>query len=278
MQSQVVNTLGATTDKTDPMMHVHYGEEITSFRQCLKRYNLHSVSGVPSSGPVWYTRRANNVPYHRGRAPGAIHEATSNAGDYDFNYCYMTLLNYLMPAFTGYRGAMRWKYLTFGGDQNSTGMLMATRRSVPAAYTESVAPSDGVADPSAMHREGVLRLPHTWPGSHATATGVNPCLEVEYPYYSNFRFGMAKEADLTSSVFNDWFHDLRWYVNVPHEGSPARMANYVSVGEDFSLYFFTGAPILHYYSWLPALPIPEEPGDGQQQEDRAVRSLKSSRQ
>jgi hypothetical protein len=280
MQTQITNTLGSTTDRTDPMMHVHYGEEITSFRQCLKRYNLHSVAGVTRTGPTWYWRRANNLPYHRGRAPGAIHDASSSAGNYKYNYSQMTLLNYLLPAFTGYRGSTRWKFLTFGGDNSSSGMLMATRVSVSGSYIEAAVDDTGTADASVMHREALVQLPHTWPGSHATATGVNPALEVEFPYYSNFRFGLAKEADLTSSTYNDWFHDVRWNLNVPAaNGSPARMANFVSVGEDFGLYFFTGAPLIYYNSWWPSTPTASsDNGEGAQPVvERKPRSSKSSR-
>lgn len=252
MQTDIATTMGETTDATDNMLLVHFGEAITSFRQCLKRYNLHVCVGIGASGPTWYRRVQNNMPYHKGYAPGSIH------GDY--NYANTTLLNYLLPAYTGYRGSMRWKYQLFGGDANFNSYMSATRvafNNNGNGYKELLHPEWGVDTPAFMAYEGLLRLPHSWPGSTATATRSNPVVEVELPYVSPTRFSLAKEANLTTTGFNDYYHRVDLQVSGSAgdtaPSAAARLACFNAIGEDFGLYFFTGSPIA-YFEPLPAPP------------------------
>lgn len=250
IQTQVTGTMGAKQDDSDQMLMVHYGEAIPSFRQCLKRYNLHACTGIGKKGPAWYHRTQNNLPYHKGLAPGAIHNG--------YNYAKMTLLNYLLPAYTGYRGSMRWKYQLFGGDANFNNYMSVTRKpfnTLGNGYEEEAVLGLAVDNAAFMNYEGMLRLPDSWPGACATATRVNPVIETELPYMSNLRFGLAKEANLTTSVFNDYFHrlDICTADNSGGDGGAgaARVACFNSVGEDFNLFFFTGCPVAYREASIP---------------------------
>ena len=252
MQDQAIGTLGQTQDCCDQMTHVHYGEAIVSFRQCLKRYNLHTITGIGVAGPVWFRRTQNNMPYHRGYAPGAIHGS--------FNYSKMTLLNYLLPAYTGYRGSTRWKYQLIGSDANTNSLMSVTRKpfnTFPNGYEQTAVADLGIDTETNMSYEAMLRMPDAWPGTTATATRINPVVEVELPYMSNLRFGFAKEANMTTSGFNDYYHRLDVYCSDASDtttASSTRVACYNATGEDFGLYFFTGAPIAYYSSTLPPPP------------------------
>lgn len=254
IQTSSIDTMGVVQSTSDQLSHVHFGEAVTSFRQCLKRYNLHACPGVPTVNTCWYYRIQNNMPFHRGRAPGAIH--TSADGPY--NYCKMTLLNYLLPAYVGYRGGVRWKYLAFGSDKNFNGMMSATRlayNSGGAGYDEAFTTEFGADTPTWMSYETMLRLPDTWSGNIVTALRTNPCLEIELPYMSNLRFGLGKEANLTTSTFNDYFHRLDLTSSpTPNTAFAARVACFCSVGEDFNLLFFTGAPVAYREATNPPPP------------------------
>lgn len=254
MQETSIGTMGETQDDSDKMIHVHFGEAIPSFRSCLKRYTFHACATIIGTGPLWYSRIQNNMPYHRGRAPGAIH----NNGTH--NYAKMTMLNYLLPAYTGYRGATRWKYHYIGGDRNSNNYMSVCRHAFTNngnGYSEKTRRMGTPDNTDQMAYETQLNIKDTWAGATATATAVNPCLEVEMPYYSNTRFGFAKEANLTKSGYNDYFHELEMSVNPNGNGdfdrpSPSRIMAYNSVGEDFNLFFFTGCPIAYREDTIPA--------------------------
>lgn len=248
IQEQSLGKMGVTQDDGDQMLHVHYGEAVTSFRQCLKRYNLHTVSGINVSRAVWYRRIQNNLPYHKGRAPGALHGG--------YSYSKMTLLNYLLPAYTGYRGSSRWKYMLFGGDVNLNSYMSATRLPFGGGFEEVSTVDQGVRTTRLMNYEALINLPDSWPGVCATSTNVNPVLEVELPYMSNLRFGFAKQANLTSATFNNYYHrlDANCGSGVNNIRTAVRLACFNSVGEDFNMFFFTGCPIAYREAFLPFPP------------------------
>lgn len=254
MQTQTVGSMGQMQDDTDNMIHVHFGESIPSFRSCLKRYNFHAAGACDLFGAVWYSRTQNNLPFYKGRAPSAIH----NSGSY--NYAKMTLLNYLLPAFTGYRGATRWKYQYMGADGNKSNYMSVRRLPFNAyqdGYEELSLYEFGLDTPDTMAYESQTRIDDTWTGAAVTATGVNPCVEVELPYYSNLRFGFAKNADLTQEGYNNYFHKLDMNIDPKSDGygdsgSVSRILAYNAVGEDFNLFFFTGCPIAYREAVIPA--------------------------
>jgi hypothetical protein len=244
MQLQIAGDMGPSQDVSDQMLLVHYGDPVVSFRQCLKRYNLHAFTLIDRIGSTWYSRTQNNVPFYKGNAPNPVHGT--------YNYCKMTLLNYLLPAYTGYRGGLRWKYQLCGGSGNKNDYMAVTRlpvRDTGSAFEETVSAEGVATSVAASNREAMLALPDSWPGSAATATIANPVLEVELPYMNSLRFGFAKEADLTQSGFNDYYHRLDALVAPTSDGSGVagrtHLACFNSVGEDFNLFFFTGCPIAY---------------------------------
>ena len=240
--------LAPTLSAEDHTSCVYFGDPVTSFRQCLKRYNWHSAitpTGVNGNN-VMLNVRNSNFPYYRGKAPGAVH-VTGEPFLTPYNYCKMTLLNYITPAFTCRRGGLRWKYFKTGGAVKGTTLMMVTRDSSPdEGYDQDETPlltqSDGEDD---RVRQAAILVPHTWEGSVATSTLQNPVVEAEIPYYSNIRFSPAKQADLTSTSGNfRSYHKLSTTYDTVATDSPI-IHSFVSVGEDFNLGFFTGAPVAY---------------------------------
>lgn len=253
VQSQIIGTMGQQQDDTDNMILVHYGEAIPSFRSCLKRYNFHAAGSMTRTGPTWYQRTQNNMPFYKGTAPGALHKAGLH------NYAKMTLLNYLTPAYVAYRGATRWKYQYIGHDTNTNNYMSVRRRAQYGpglAYSETSIADFGLGPVDVMAYDTQVNVSDTWTGATATATGVNPCVEVELPYYNNLRFSFAKEANLTTSGTNNFFHTLEMNASPTATGgglggSASRILCYNSVGEDFNLFFFTGCPVAYYQGTIP---------------------------
>jgi hypothetical protein len=248
-------------DPTDHALDVYIGEQVVSLRQVLKRYNLHTTFGTFTTGSRFYKRRANNLPYYRGYAPGGVH--SSNGVPY--NYAKTTLLNWVMPAYTAWRGSTRWKYVrsreTATRDlAGSAGFIqncsMSVRRvaSATTGYDESTPLWIPLDTPTYIAHDNLQHLGHTWDGNTATVTTQNPVIEVELPYYSHQRFAPAKRANLTSSVTNStFFHELET-MTYCNEETGCNFDSYCSIGEDFSLFFFTGAPIAYYVGVKDPIP------------------------
>jgi hypothetical protein len=248
-------TMASTISKNDGITAACVGEVIASFRQCLKRYSLHTVYGTYpglTAGDYYYIRTSNHFPFYRGYAPGAIN--VSGVGQ-SYNYAKSTLLNYLTPAFTGWRGAIRYK--TSRAENQNTGELgyrhgyMRYVRT-PNSSTEYKVTFAPFVDAAAYNESyavftNLSRRAHGWEGQHMTLTEGNAVLEVEFPYINDTRFVPAKLANKTSvpGVDDSW-HTFESVVSAGPE-TQVVFEDQVAIGEDFNLFFFTGAPIMYYY-------------------------------
>lgn len=245
MKMEASGTMAPTLSDQDHTTCVYYGDPVVSFRQCLKRYNWHSAISPTITTASYLNVQNSNLPYYRGYQPGAVHETTVPAPATPYNYCKMTLLNYVLPAFTVWRGGLRWKYLRTGGNSEDTALMQVRRvakESSGYSQTETPVISQKFGSQSDRVRQAEILIPHTWDGAVATTTRQNPVIEAEMPFYANIRFFPAKYTNfLTGTVFNA-FHDLTTIWRLQSEDS-ALIHSYVSVGEDFTLGFFTGAPV-----------------------------------
>jgi hypothetical protein len=100
--------------------------------------------------------------------------------------------------------------------------------------------------------DNLSKRAHGWEGQHMTVDSGNPVLEVEFPYINDIRFVPAKLANKTSVTgVDDSWHTFESTVSTS-DLTQVVFEDQVSVGEDFTLFFFTGAPILYYYPTDPA--------------------------
>lgn len=245
MKLEASDTMAPNLSDTDHTICAYYGDPVTSMRQCLKRYNWHSAITPTFTTTSYMTVRNNDFPYYRGYAPGAVHETIVPAAATPYNYCKMTLLNYVTPAFTCVRGGLRWKYMRTGGNTEETSLMQLRRVSdEPTGYEqlEQAAITQGSGGLSDRVRQAAIQIPHTWAGATATSTSHNPVVEAEMPFYANVRFFPAKKADKTFDVGFNAYHELSTVWETATSDS-ALIHCYASVGEDFTLGFFTGAPV-----------------------------------
>lgn len=248
MKEEPSQTMAPTLSDQDHTSCVYYGDPITSFRQCLKRYNYHSAVCPASAiiSPTLINLRNSNFPYYRGYAPGAVHETIIPTPGTPYNYSKMTLLNYITPAFTCRRGGLRWKYFRTGGNTLETSLMMVSRDASSAAgysQQETAMITQGSGNQFDRVRQNQVLIPNTWDGAVVTSTRQNPVIEAEIPFYSNIRFLPAKQADMTS--VSGGFRQYHWMSTI-WEADTADAAGihcFVSVGEDFNLGLFTGAPV-----------------------------------
>lgn len=239
-------------DKRDHTLDVFFGDPIVSFRQCLKRYQFVRAWQPTYTGVdnyiLWRYILPDIPPYH-GNMPHSLDLAVGGTPDpVEWNYVKTTLLNYLLPAFAGRRGGIRWKYhLT--GVLNAPSSLSITRLGEGLGYYESVAEATPWTDmqPSLVAEFNQLYFPHTWCATHVTDVRNNPVIEAELPYYNNGRFYPCRVTDvLGPGRLTTSYHQLTAKVNIGNgaEAEPL-IASYVSVAEDFNLFFFCGVPPLH---------------------------------
>jgi len=241
MDTSSVVTKAPTLSTADATLSVYFGDPITSFRQCLKRYNYHSQWCPDTIGQVAYKFSMPNFPLFRGyNSQGVWQTSTAER----FNYVQTTLLNYVSTAYVVRRGGLRWKHVRIGGDCCVNDIFTAIREDCGCVgnFTSITLDTPGAATWDARTRQLNAFLTHTWSGAHSTVVRNNATLEIELPWYYNDRFFPSK--DVTSSAFS---HRLEGTWKIPADSAPF-IQSFVAIGEDFSLSFFTGAPRMYFLS------------------------------
>jgi hypothetical protein len=230
---------------------VYQGERIVSFREMLRRYHWHNVYFPAGVGTNANNRKVcfnlHNFPFYRGWEPSGQDTATSSTGTDGYNFVSETLLNYLTPAFACRRGCLRHKMIyTSYGAAARMGTMTATRHNLTGAnISETAHDLNGV---NGDRRSEMLETEMTGlGGSHTTAVFNNPVLEYETPYYTNGqRFEPARFVGRYNAF--DHGHELAVDVVGGTTSDDVKIDHYISIGEDFQLGMFTGAPIMYAYA------------------------------
>jgi hypothetical protein len=228
--------------------HVYFGEEIKSIRTLLKRYTQVEVMAQSSAGDVYLEFKRPNFPLYKGYQVSAVHSTSALT---PFNYVNQTFINWFTPCFAGKKGGIRWKYHRVG--DTTTNQLLGVYRDPYAGtkYQNTSVTGPGYGTPSAIAWWGTTQLGSLLAGAAETNTQIDPCVEVELPYYWNRRFGYARDLNPNSE---DGYHQHCVYTT--SDGITGNTTNFiksmVSVGEDFSLFFFVSTPIVYYLPSVPA--------------------------
>lgn len=254
-QHDDADLLGPTISDNSDINKVFTGEAITSFRTMLKRYNLWNAVGFFDTVPVVISGRFSAFPMLRGNVAGAVDLTGAGA---PYNYVNTVLLHWVTLAFSGWRGSIRYKIvprgpvddtLTYYIQRHATGeqeYLFSTAAPLTAVNRKQAGNAiidQGGATPTA-------RRPFIGMNGQVYQTGkINNTVEIEIPYYSQYRFTPGKEENHTGiNNFNEG-----WDYRIQGKGSAETMFDiHVAAGEDFQTYFFTGLPRMYYEASTPA--------------------------
>jgi hypothetical protein len=244
--SEVASFAPGSYVKDNNQYLVYQGERIVSFREMLRRYQYHYSWSPSSLGRRLWEVRTPNFPFYRGwDQQGPSLAVDSQAQSSKYTYCNMTLLNYLTPAFVCRRGSMRYKAILSNADPSPMNTTFSVQRGSVAfrANAETVTnPIEGPADSSILDSSVIWNG-----GQHITVLDQNPVLEFEIPYYSDGRrFDAGRDTNYWAGA-RDW-HQYAVELSNSVQNTEARIRTYVSIGEDFQLGMFVGAPVLYEYT------------------------------
>jgi len=221
----------------DNTYDVYFGEKITSMRTMLKRYMYFSsqVFGAFSGGAA--TLEDFDFPVYRGVDTQGRHQTNTTA---KANIVNTTLLNYLAPAFVGYRGSIRYKVVAACPDNHSGGRLGISRTNKAADYSLVLS---GIRqnNNNQFASDSISFRPTYFEGGEVTDLAVSPVLEVELPYYSNQRFTFTRRLkSFANTAYSRLGHVID--ISAPTTTGFTTIDKYVSVGEDFNLFLYQGQP------------------------------------
>lgn len=251
MDQELDHTILKRMDNATAYDHVFYGETIVSFRSLLKRYNraYYDVLKHAANGTNLYSLTRFAFPKLRGYAPGALTSTTLG----DYNYGVMSLMNYLTPAYVGWRGGIRYKVNTTTSNDryNDTALTVTRLPATGTGVTTSIVNASFSATTTVTQFLLTGSSAATSAGAQATNMKTNSVLEFEMPFQSRKRFLSARRADHTSpsSNANEDAASTPFQLQMmlrAQDTDYTVMDYHVAGAEDFSLYFFVGAPIMYY--------------------------------
>jgi len=241
-ESEKTTTLTKSMPEADQMMNVFYGEIPTTLRELCKRYVLTRSYLCPISN--WYntwqqhTLLNKDLPYQTGFDPLGL-DVSTLAGNVTLGY--KSPLAYFMPAYAGYRGAIRHKYVCLG-----TTVGAVTRRHFAGSGNGSVTTTVRHANTNEI---AFLGSPNTAAGTTLQYIPGNNTIQAELPFYSQGRIGYSRLVRAQDLNCNS--HEVLLVGSHQSDSINPVIQDYVAAGEDFSLYFYTGAPILYRYTLTP---------------------------
>mgnify|MGYP003574087017 CR=1 FL=1 len=228
------------------------GEHIPSYRTLLKRYNLVNffnftgpAMGIPNN--VLYRWNFSNFPEATG-----WQTATYNGNGSGISNSNTTLLSYLRSGYVAWKGSIRYKYhmSSTGGDNTQVTVGRRMTRITPVFSRENLNSTTNTVNAEAFMQNSNA----TWGGSYLSSMDNQPIIEVDLPYYNQFRFCVATQQDNKDGIddgSNKMFHTITGQTNMNMADASTQTpvfgtTQYVATGEDFNLLWYIGAPTLVY--------------------------------
>jgi hypothetical protein len=229
----------------DHTMEIFFGESPTSIRELFRRYVHAKTYVAPTNNDaqavVVGKYFLKGLPPQTGFDPDGD-DLTLN-GVTKGTIGNTSPISYFSPMYAGWRGGLRHKLLfakvgdvdsnpsaTRVGFVDSVGWLSET-------YFRGSNLAAALSDTLGLYSNG---------GSAATNLGVNNTIEYELPYYRGQRFSPARIISAESNL-----SDSAVVQTVNASGSALTFQDWIATGEDYSLFFFTGVPIMYNYRILP---------------------------
>jgi hypothetical protein len=246
-------TIGSKSVQDDPTYLVYYGDPPCSIRELCKRYVFTRFwyPTLAAQDTVRLNRLLNkNAPYHSGWDPDGVDVSVS--GTSKLTVGPTAYHSWFTPAYAGVRGAYRKKYFFSAPTTRQTPVVT---RDTFKNFANGVYAANSISlteERAKIQRFLTARwAPPSGNASVATNLGINNTIEVEFPYYLPKRFSTARTIsaqELDCNSHNVYTTD----VNIDERGPTPEVfsTNYQqhdAVGEDFSLFFFTGVPIYWEY-------------------------------
>lgn len=247
-------TIASKSNQEDATYLVYFGDPPCSLRELCKRYSF-TRYWYPTFASTNTVRinglRNKNAPYYTGYDPDGIDVAQDGATALTVGPTAFS--TWFTPSYAGVRGAYRKKYYFHGSDTAQSPIV--TRLDFVGTGNGAFNTSEALLGAGRVLIQKFLTaklITSSGNGSTATNIGINNTVEVEFPYYLPKRFSPARtisaqDLDCNSHRVTTLDFSSPDFVPNPEQLNTAYQ-QHDAVGEDFSLFFFTGVPIYYKYT------------------------------
>jgi hypothetical protein len=254
MDQESDESMGNALKLDDAYDHVFFGETIVSMRDLVKRFCYHHpcIRSATEAKRCNFVLQMSSFPFHRGYVPGGIDDVAKGK----YNYGMMTFINFLVPAFAGWRGGIRWKsnMSLLSNPAPVVGDIQVARlpgTTVPYSAGEiAMGISSDKLDKSMMIQANQTTLA----GGTASNYAVCPTMEWEIPYSNPTRFLPGGRANYTTNQLKGQYAPTGMAYQMAYArfaDSTVQIKLYCAGGEDFTTFFFIGAPPMFYNVSIP---------------------------
>ncbi len=258
-------TLGENSLAADNQYKVHFGENVRSLRQLLRRGEYHStqlysIGSSASSQVKFLYKQMQRYPPCFGYDPTGQESAvklTTGSGSAPINFCKFTYLNYVLPAFIGYRGSVNWTFNLVTPD-NVCNEMRIYRDNISGSNSSYGVNNYATNQVSETAHQMMVARNSGACGQAITNCLTNSGLNVQIPSYTPFKFQTTNPRHgTTCSIVDGSIRDQAALQCMMKTNSNAAayqvlLNNYVSAGTDFTVMFFLNVPTIFYYSATPS--------------------------
>jgi hypothetical protein len=243
--TKVLTPIAPMSTTRDQQYEVFFGEAPTSLRELFRRYvqtkSYEFTAATSGNYKIIRLQQQALSPFY-----GYDPNGQDIVGGNPATICGVTPLTYMMPCYAGWRGGLRRKFMLDGPS-------MRNPQAARCGFLANVVSESLVTDNATSVSNWNTRIlcTHGFSGSQVTDKNNNNCIEVEVPYYNGVRMSPCR---LPSDDFRNGAESVRLTTGLPYSTAAVpynqriTITQYDSVGEDFSLFFFTGCPILYEYA------------------------------
>lgn len=251
---------GETASTTDKQYLVHFGENILSMRQVLRRISKLSTDYWPTTGTTGSYRfgykRVLRMPPGPGFQPNAYTTANKlvGVGTYGYSFVHMTPIAWLANGFLATRGSTNYVF-------NVGANIPIKHARVMRLTSETAAYRFGAVETSVTTNSQMARASLTYGGQCGTAMTnqlTNAGLSVQCPMYSKLKFQSTDPNYAILGVGTDESNIDSFQLMCDYPFPAAAVTDgyivntYVGAGTDFGLHFFLNVPTAYRYSALPS--------------------------
>ena len=212
---------------------VYIGEKVTSLRTLLRRYNGYMRYLYQYSDTNENSLQVSHqmFPLRKGAGQGTPYTGLNGVST--------TLLSLLSTAFCAWRGQVRWKIVYLGPPSTIYGCRITGTLSSAAYRVTNQNITTGTQD---MQDFEEIEAFGCYGGSTITTDHMNPSIELELPFYSNYKFCAGKVSDLLdspSAAVRQHFTISARELTTESVASK-QLSFFVAGGEDMSFMYFSG--------------------------------------
>jgi hypothetical protein len=254
------SVMGESHETPDAQYLVNFGERIRSLRQVMRRMSLVGVTTPPTAaGSDYYLvqKYFTKIPPFFGYDPTGIHTAKGvvvPATTFKFNFVQPHPINWILPAFAGFRGSTVW---SFNVDSSSPVGHVRVNRLNSNSYPKASTAIDAFVT-SLVKSTPSINAAFFWNNTDAGGAGqavtnqnTNAGITAHCPMYTRHKFVGTSADWATAPNVSDESNDMFVFEtllnnNVGASSAATKIWSYCGIGTDFNVLFFVNVPTVTY--------------------------------